>query len=282
MLVDLQDVGRAVLHLALHHHRGHAGRRGAASPVIVLDRPNPIGGAGAGERARARDSSTTVGQLEIPMRHGMTLGELARLAEARPGSEGRPHRGAGRRLAPSMPTRPDRPAFHPAEPQPSHPGESVPLPGDLPVRGDQPVGGPRDRTRRSSRSARPGWTRPRCWPPCGSGAAGRRVRGRPFTPAKPGDGKYADTLVAGVRLDGDRPRALRSDRDRGPPPGRGAGRPTANGSAGSPAHFDRLAGTASLRAAIDAGTPPAQIVALLAAGAGAVPDRRRPALIYPD
>ena len=49
--------------------------------VIVLDRPNPIGGLVQGNVLQP-GFVTTVGQLEIPMRHGMTLGELARLARS--------------------------------------------------------------------------------------------------------------------------------------------------------------------------------------------------------
>src|SRR2546425_7681957 len=61
-----------------------AARRGKS--VIVLDRPNPIGGdvAQGNVRARAGDpDSAFVGFLPIPMRHGMTLGELLRLANDR-------------------------------------------------------------------------------------------------------------------------------------------------------------------------------------------------------
>jgi uncharacterized protein YbbC (DUF1343 family) len=48
------------------------------------------------------------------------------------------------------------------------------------------------------------------------------------------------------------------------------------------AHFDRLAGTASLREAIDSGTSPARIVADWRPDLERFLARRRPALIYPD
>jgi uncharacterized protein YbbC (DUF1343 family) len=51
--------------------------------VIVLDRPNPIGGRAVqgNVRARAGDpDSAFVGFMPVAMRHGMTLGELARMA----------------------------------------------------------------------------------------------------------------------------------------------------------------------------------------------------------
>src|SRR5690606_33252263 len=47
--------------------------------VVVCDRPNPIGGEEV-EGALLREPWTSfVGQFPIPMRHGMTIGELARL-----------------------------------------------------------------------------------------------------------------------------------------------------------------------------------------------------------
>ena len=47
--------------------------------VVVLDRPNPIGGAVQGNVLDWAYHSF-VGALAMPMRHGLTLGELARLA----------------------------------------------------------------------------------------------------------------------------------------------------------------------------------------------------------
>ncbi len=48
--------------------------------VVVCDRPNPIGGeAVEGSRARREQWTSFVGQFPIPLRHGMTIGELARL-----------------------------------------------------------------------------------------------------------------------------------------------------------------------------------------------------------
>jgi uncharacterized protein YbbC (DUF1343 family) len=82
VVVDLQDigaryytyVGTAVLLMEA------AARRGL--PVVVLDRPNPLGGEAVqgNVRERAARAETLIGFLPIPMRHGMTLGELLRLA----------------------------------------------------------------------------------------------------------------------------------------------------------------------------------------------------------
>lgn len=77
LLVDLQDVGtrvytfittlRYMLEAAATHRKA----------VWVLDRPNPIGRPVEGLRLRAGCESF-VGAGPLPMRHGLTLGELAR------------------------------------------------------------------------------------------------------------------------------------------------------------------------------------------------------------
>jgi uncharacterized protein YbbC (DUF1343 family) len=86
LLVDLQDIGARyyTYPASATQLMREAARRG--KPVIVLDRPNPIGGdvAQGNVRAHAGDpDSAFVGFLPIPMRHGMTLGELLRLANDR-------------------------------------------------------------------------------------------------------------------------------------------------------------------------------------------------------
>jgi len=77
LLVDLQDVGcriytfvttlRYMLEAAAEHRK----------TVWVLDRPNPVGRVVEGLRLRAGCESF-VGAGSLPMRHGLTLGELAR------------------------------------------------------------------------------------------------------------------------------------------------------------------------------------------------------------
>ncbi|MEE2711256.1 MAG: exo-beta-N-acetylmuramidase NamZ domain-containing protein [Planctomycetota bacterium] len=49
---------------------------------IVLDRPNPISGRGAAGPIADEDALDFVGRLRIPIRHGLTVGELAHLARA--------------------------------------------------------------------------------------------------------------------------------------------------------------------------------------------------------
>ena len=83
VVIDLQDIGAryyTYVSTAVALARAAAAR---GKPVVVLDRPNPIGGeavqgtvrAGAGDPVR-----DVVGFLPVSMRHGMTLGELLRFA----------------------------------------------------------------------------------------------------------------------------------------------------------------------------------------------------------
>jgi len=79
MLVDLPDVGAryyTYLWTTINVMRASV-RRGL--PVVVLDRPNPIGGTVQGNILDTAYRSA-VGALPMPMRHGLTLGEAARLA----------------------------------------------------------------------------------------------------------------------------------------------------------------------------------------------------------
>jgi uncharacterized protein YbbC (DUF1343 family) len=79
LVIDLQDVGTRVytyIYTMANCMRA-ASRLGLH--VIVCDRPNPVGG-DAVEGARLQERWTSfVGQFPIPLRHGMTIGELARL-----------------------------------------------------------------------------------------------------------------------------------------------------------------------------------------------------------
>jgi uncharacterized protein YbbC (DUF1343 family) len=79
LVIDLQDVGTRVYTFAstmLHCLKAAAKNRKA---VLVLDRPNPLGGDILEGPLLEPDLFSFVGPCRIPMRHGMTMGELARL-----------------------------------------------------------------------------------------------------------------------------------------------------------------------------------------------------------
>ncbi|HSC15249.1 MAG TPA: DUF1343 domain-containing protein [Gammaproteobacteria bacterium] len=76
LLVDLQDVGTRIYTFitTLRYVLEEAGRHGKA--VWVLDRPNPIGRPIEGLKLR-QGWESFVGAGPLPMRHGLTMGELA-------------------------------------------------------------------------------------------------------------------------------------------------------------------------------------------------------------
>jgi uncharacterized protein YbbC (DUF1343 family) len=82
LLVDLQDIGTRyytyVWTMALAMQA--AGRAGVK--VVVLDRPNPLGGVEIEGGDVEPEVESFVGLGSIPVRHGLTIGELARLVAA--------------------------------------------------------------------------------------------------------------------------------------------------------------------------------------------------------
>jgi uncharacterized protein YbbC (DUF1343 family) len=79
LIVDLQDVGTRIYTFV--YTMANCLRAGARHGVrvIVCDRPNPIGGTAIEGAVLDPAYTSFVGQFAIPMRHGMTIGELARL-----------------------------------------------------------------------------------------------------------------------------------------------------------------------------------------------------------
>jgi len=79
LLIDLQDVGTRVYTFiyTLSYCMEAAGRLGKR--VVVLDRPNPIGGIAVEGNLLSSGYTSFVGRYSIPMRHGLTIGEMARL-----------------------------------------------------------------------------------------------------------------------------------------------------------------------------------------------------------
>lgn len=77
LIIDLQDVGTRVYTFAatLLHCLRAAARAGIA--VVVLDRPNPMGGKAVEGNLLDPSCYSFVGPYRLPMRHGLTMGEMA-------------------------------------------------------------------------------------------------------------------------------------------------------------------------------------------------------------
>ncbi len=280
LLVDLQDAGAryyTYITTAVDVMKSAAGK---GIPVVVLDRPNPIGATVQGNVLEEAHISA-VGRLRVPMRHGLTLGELARLARADLGIEGEltvvPVSGWRRAMAldeTGVPFIPPSPNLKTLESLFHYPGLclfegtnlSVGRGSDAPF---EQVGAPwLDTTVVLADMRR-------------SGLPGVRAVGVSFTPTRPGDGKHADTLLAGIRLEvTDRatydPTAtavrLLSAIQRGHP----------REFTWNAKHFDRLAGTTELREAIQSGVDPDAIVRSWEPARREFRERRKPVLLYPE
>ena len=77
VIADLQDVGTRVYTFlwtlaGIMRKCASLGRK-----VVILDRPNPIGGSEVEGNVLDEDSRSFVGEYRMPMRHGMTVGEAA-------------------------------------------------------------------------------------------------------------------------------------------------------------------------------------------------------------
>ena len=79
LVIDLQDIGARIYTFiyTMANCLRACGRHGV--PVIVCDRPNPIGGVDVEGETLVAGFESFVGLFPIPMRHGLTIGELARL-----------------------------------------------------------------------------------------------------------------------------------------------------------------------------------------------------------
>jgi uncharacterized protein YbbC (DUF1343 family) len=280
LLVDLQDAGARYYTypaaVATIMEAAAAGRL----PVVVLDRPNPIGGAVQGD---VQDSVTAsaVARFPIAMRHGMTIGELARLANGILGLGADLHvvplDGWRRSMAfdatglhfvpPSLNLRTLESLYH-------YPGLclfegtnlSVGRGSDAPF---EQIGAPWLDTTVVLAALR------RSAPP------GVRFSATRFTPNTPGDGKYPDTLLAGIHL-------TTTDR--------GAYDPTLTtvhllaairqahpaAFAFRPGQFDRLAGGPELRTAIERGDPASAVAARWGGKLARFKQWRRQFLLYPE
>lgn len=79
LLFDIQDVGtRFYTYIYTMAYAMEAAKENDI-PFIVLDRPNPLGGHKVEGPVLETEYKSFVGNYEIPLRHGMTVGELAML-----------------------------------------------------------------------------------------------------------------------------------------------------------------------------------------------------------
>lgn len=85
LVIDLQDIGvRSYTYsVAMRYAMDACFLNGVE--VIVLDRPNPLGGLKVDGPMLDRELMSGVGAFPVPYVHGLTIGELARLAASEPG-----------------------------------------------------------------------------------------------------------------------------------------------------------------------------------------------------
>jgi uncharacterized protein YbbC (DUF1343 family) len=90
LVVDLQDVGSRYYTYAATAVWAAEAALAAGCDVWILDRPNPLGGEVVEGNRRRPGYESFVGAFEIPVRHGLTLGELVLLEAQRAGWERSP------------------------------------------------------------------------------------------------------------------------------------------------------------------------------------------------
>ena len=79
LLVDLQDVGTRVYTFIYTLSYCLEAAKALHKKVVVLDRPNPINGQTIEGNCLNPDVRSFVGRFPLPMRHALTIGELAQL-----------------------------------------------------------------------------------------------------------------------------------------------------------------------------------------------------------
>ena len=79
LLIDLQDVGARYYTFQATMLYCFEAANAVGLRVMVLDRPNPIGGQAVEGPGLRSGFESFVGAHDVPIRHGLTMGELARL-----------------------------------------------------------------------------------------------------------------------------------------------------------------------------------------------------------
>ena len=294
---DIQDIGSryytyvSTMALAMTA----AGRAGI--PMIVLDRPNPIGGLTQGPVLDPA-FATFVGLYPVPVRHGLTAGELARLYRGAFGVEVELHvvPAAGWSadrwfdetdlpwIAPSL----NMPSLESATHYPGtclfegtnlSVGRGTPtafqvlgapwLDGEAWVAGIRAVAGAADAADATVAAGETGVAR----------LPGVEIRAVTFTPESPSDGRFGGEEISGIRL-------TVTDRSTYDPVRTAVAALLAARRLSGDAwewrvrHFDRLAGSDRLRIDIDRGAPLDDITSEWAADLAGFEALRRSYLLY--
>ena len=79
LVFDMQEVGCRIYTFAYTLANCMRAAKRFGKKVIVCDRPNPISGSKVAGNVLEPEFASFVGQFPIPTRHGMTIGELARM-----------------------------------------------------------------------------------------------------------------------------------------------------------------------------------------------------------
>ena len=79
LVFDMQDVGCRIYTFVYTLANCMRAARRLGKRVLVCDRPNPINGVGVAGNILEPEYASFVGQFPLPTRHGMTVGELARM-----------------------------------------------------------------------------------------------------------------------------------------------------------------------------------------------------------
>jgi len=251
LLFDMQDVGArfytyvSTMALAMDA----AGEAGI--PFVVLDRPNPVRGDVLQGTVLDPAFATFVGKYPVPMRHGMTAGELARMYVGEFGVESDLHVVPAEGWSRSMTYHETGLPWVPPSPNMPSPESALAYPGTCLFEGT-PLSVGRG-TERAFQWVGAPWLDGEMLAAAlnAYGIEDVRFEAVSFTPFDPGDSKYPDTEVYGVQL------APSSSTYDAPRAAVAMLVETYKMSGGNwswrASHFDRLAGTDELRLGIEEG-----------------------------
>lgn len=280
LLFDIQDIGTRYYTYIYTMALAMEAAGEAGIPFLVLDRPNPVDGVRVQGNLLDPQVASFVGMYPLPMRHGMTPGELARLYQSSFGVMADlgviPIEGWTRDQRfpdTGLPWRAPSPNMPDLESALHYPGTCLLEGTNLSVgrgtpRAFQQIGAPwldgDELAARMEALALPGV----------------RFHATVFTPVNPGDGKFSGEPVSGVRLEV-------TDPERYDPARTGIHLVAeARALAGDawewiPTHFDRLAGTDQIRLGVEAGASAEVLMAGWAEALAEFLPLREAVLLYP-